>query len=127
MNAILSAAIALLGRSQRNAAEIEVERINATGGSPAAGSSWSCATPRGSRRRRRNTNALFAIVFALDGGLAGLAGGLAAPVRSLTVGMGFCFGTIGFPAFTDELIYIAMILVLVLVLRPTGLFGREVV
>ncbi len=104
-----------------------------------------------------NTNALFAIVFALGGGLAGLAGGLAAPVRSLTAGMGFSvliesfivtviggmgsiggallaaigiglirgFGTIGFPVFTDGLIYIAMILVLVL--RPTGLFGREVV
>ena len=104
-----------------------------------------------------NTNALFATVFALGGGLAGLAGGLAAPVRSLTAGMGFSvliesfivtviggmgsiggallaaigiglirgFGTIGFPIFTDGLIYLAMILILVL--RPTGLFGREVV
>ena len=104
-----------------------------------------------------NTNALFALVFALGGGLAGLAGGLAAPVRSLTSGMGFSvlidsfivtviggmgsiagallaaigiglirgFGTIGFPNFTDGLIYLAMIAILVL--RPTGLFGREVV
>ena len=104
-----------------------------------------------------NPNALFAIVFALGGGLAGLAGGLAAPVRSLTSGMGFSvliesfivtviggmgsiggallaaigiglirgFGTIGFPSFTEGLIYAAMILILVL--RPTGLFGREVV
>jgi branched-chain amino acid transport system permease protein len=104
-----------------------------------------------------NTNALFALVFALGGGLAGLAGGLAAPVRSLTSGMGFSvliesfivtviggmgsiggallaaigiglirgFGTIGFPGFTDGLIYLAMIIVLVL--RPNGLFGREVV
>ncbi len=104
-----------------------------------------------------NTQALFAIVFALGGALAGLAGGLAAPVRSLTAGMGFSvliesfivtviggmgsiagallasigiglirgFGTIGFPVFTDGLIYIAMILVLVF--RPAGLFGREIV
>ena len=104
-----------------------------------------------------NTNALFALVFALGGALAGLAGGLAAPVRSLTPGMGFSvliesfivtviggmgsiggallaavgiglirgFGTIGFPSFTDGLIYLAMIVVLVV--RPSGLFGREVV
>src|SRR6202030_4447726 len=36
-----------------------------------------------------NTTALFAIVFAVRGGLAGLAGALAAPVRSLSPGMGF--------------------------------------
>src|SRR5216684_7002004 len=36
-----------------------------------------------------NTTLLFAIVFAIGGGLAGLAGALAAPVRSLTPGMGF--------------------------------------
>lgn len=104
-----------------------------------------------------NTNALFALVFAVGGALAGMAGGLAAPVRSLTAGMGFSvliesfivtviggmgsiagallaaigiglirgFGTIGFPTFTDGLIYLAMIAILVL--RPTGLFGREVV
>jgi branched-chain amino acid transport system permease protein len=35
------------------------------------------------------------------------------------------FGTIGFPLFTDGLIYAAMILVLLL--RPSGLFGREMV
>lgn len=56
------------------------------------------------------------------GRACGRVGGACAVVDG---GMGFCFGTIGFPAFTDELIYIAMILVLVL--RPTGLFGREVV
>jgi branched-chain amino acid transport system permease protein len=104
-----------------------------------------------------NTTALFALVFALGGGLAGLAGGLAAPVRSLTPGMGFSvliesfivtviggmgsiggaliasivlgllrgFGTIGFPLFTDGLMYAAMIIILVV--RPTGLFGREVI
>ena len=104
-----------------------------------------------------NTTVLFALVFGLGGGLAGLAGALAAPVRSLSPGMGFSvliesfiitviggmgsiagallaaigigllrgFGTIGFPLFTDGLIYAAMILVLLL--RPRGLFGREMV
>ena len=103
-----------------------------------------------------NTTALFAIVFAVGGGLAGLAGALAAPVRSLSPGMGFSiliesfivtviggmgsiagalvsalligmvrgFGTIGFPSFTDGLIYIVMIAILLL--RPQGLFGRRV-
>jgi branched-chain amino acid transport system permease protein len=93
-------------------------------------------------------------VFAVGGGLAGLAGALAAPVRSLSPGMGFSiliesfivtviggmgsiagalvsalligmvrgFGTIGFPKFTDGLIYILMIAILLL--RPQGLFGR---
>ena len=102
-----------------------------------------------------NTTVLFAVVFAIGGGLAGLAGALAAPVRSLSPGMGFSiliesfivtviggmgsiagalvaalmigmvrgFGTIGFPGFTDGLIYIVMIAVLVL--RPQGLFGRR--
>jgi branched-chain amino acid transport system permease protein len=89
--------------------------------------------------------------------LAGLAGGLAAPVRSLTPGMGFSvliesfivtviggmgsiagaliaavvlglirsFGTIGFPLFTEGLMYIAMIIILVV--KPSGLFGKEIV
>jgi branched-chain amino acid transport system permease protein len=102
-----------------------------------------------------NTTLLFAIVFAIGGGLAGLAGALAAPVRSLSPGMGFSiliesfivtviggmgsiagalvaalligmvrgFGTIGFPRFTDGLIYIVMIAILLL--RPQGLFGRR--
>ncbi len=104
-----------------------------------------------------NTSALYAAVFAVGGGLAGLAGGLAAPVRSLTPGMGFSiliesfivtviggmgsiagalvaavllglirsFGTIGFPLFTDGLSYVVMIAILVT--RPAGLFGREVI
>lgn len=103
-----------------------------------------------------NTTMLFAVVFAVGGALAGLAGALAAPVRSLSPGMGFSiliesfivtviggmgsiggalvaalvigllrgFGTIGFPMFTDGLTYVAMILILVT--RPHGLFGREV-
>jgi branched-chain amino acid transport system permease protein len=103
-----------------------------------------------------NTTLLFAVVFAVGGGLAGLAGALAAPVRSLSPGMGFSiliesfivtviggmgsiggalvaalligllrgFGTIGFPMFTDGLTYVAMIIILVS--RPRGLFGREI-
>ena len=87
--------------------------------------------------------------------LGQLAGALAAPVRSLSPGMGFSiliesfivtviggmgsiagalvsalligmvrgFGTIGFPKFTDGLIYIVMIAILLL--RPQGLFGRR--
>jgi branched-chain amino acid transport system permease protein len=102
-----------------------------------------------------NTTLLFAVVFAIGGGLAGLAGALAAPVRSLSPGMGFSiliesfivtviggmgsiagalvsalliglvrgFGTIGFPGFTDGLIYIVMIVILLT--RPQGLFGRR--
>ena len=102
-----------------------------------------------------NTGIVYASVFVLGGLLAGLAGGLAAPVRSLTSGMGTSviiesfivtviggmgsvagalvgslliglvrsFGTIGFPLFTEGLMFLMMIIVLVL--KPSGLFGRE--
>ena len=95
-------------------------------------------------------------VALLSGALAGLAGALAAPVRSLTPGMGFSvliesfivtviggmgsilgalvgalliglirsFGSLGFPLFTEGLMYLFM--VIVLVSRPSGLFGKEV-
>jgi branched-chain amino acid transport system permease protein len=104
-----------------------------------------------------NRTLLYSLVFAVGGALAGLAGGLAAPVRSLTPGMGFSiliesfivtviggmgsiagaliaavlmglirsFGTIGFPLFTEGLMYIAMIIILVF--KPSGLFGKEIV
>ena len=103
-----------------------------------------------------NTGALYGAVFALGCMLAGLAGALAAPVRSLTPGMGFSvlvesfivtviggigsilgaligalllvlvrsFGSLGFPLFTEGLMYLFM--VIVLISRPTGLFGKEV-
>jgi branched-chain amino acid transport system permease protein len=102
-----------------------------------------------------NTGVVYASVFVLGGLLAGLAGGLAAPVRSLTAGMGLSvviesfivtviggmgsvagalvgslliglvrsFGSIGFPLFTDGLMFLMM--VIVLVLKPSGLFGKE--
>jgi len=103
-----------------------------------------------------NTGFLYGLVFALGGLLAGFAGALAAPVRSLTPGMGFSiliesfivtviggmgsivgafvaalalglirsFGSLGFPLFTDGLMYLFM--VVVLIARPTGLFGKEI-
>ncbi|KQT08240.1 MULTISPECIES: branched-chain amino acid ABC transporter permease [Bradyrhizobium] len=102
-----------------------------------------------------NTGLIYGGVFALGGMLAGLAGALAAPVRSLTPGMGFSvliesfivtviggmgsilgaligalllglirsFGSQGFPLFVEGLMYLFM--VIVLVSKPTGLFGKE--
>ena len=102
-----------------------------------------------------NTSALYALVFATGGLLAGFAGALAAPVRSLTPGMGFSiliesfivtviggmgsiagafvaaimiglirsFGSLGFPLFTEGLMYLFM--VVVLIAKPTGLFGEQ--
>ena len=102
-----------------------------------------------------NTSLIYAAVFAFGGVLAGLAGGLAAPVRSMSPGMGFSiliesfivtviggmgsvsgalvgalliglirsFGTIGFPLFVEGFMFLAM--VLILILRPNGLLGKE--
>jgi branched-chain amino acid transport system permease protein len=102
-----------------------------------------------------NTGYVYAGVFMLGGLLAGLAGALAAPVRSIVSGMGLSvvvesfivtviggmgsvagaligslliglvrsFGTIGFPLFTEGLMFLLM--AIVLVLKPSGLFGRE--
>jgi len=102
-----------------------------------------------------NTGYVYAGVFMLGGLLAGLAGALAAPVRSIVSGMGLSvvvesfivtviggmgsvagalvgslliglvrsFGTIGFPLFTEGLMFLLM--AVVLVLKPSGLFGKE--
>jgi branched-chain amino acid transport system permease protein len=102
-----------------------------------------------------NTVVVFGGVFALGGLLAGLAGALAVPVRSLVAGMGFSiliesfivtviggmgsmtgalvgalmiglvrsFGTIGFPLFTEGLMFLFM--TAVLIVKPSGLFGKE--
>ena len=99
-------------------------------------------------------NLSYAAVFAIGSGLAGIAGALAAPVRSLTPGMGFSiliesfivtviggmgsivgafvaaiiigmtrsFGSIGFPLFVDGVMF--LIMALVLIFKPSGLFGR---
>ncbi len=100
-------------------------------------------------------NLYYAAVFGLGSALAGAAGALAAPVRSLTPGMGFSiliesfivtviggmgsivgafvaalligftrsFGSIGFPLFVDGVMF--LIMALVLIFKPSGLFGRE--
>ncbi|HEX4986760.1 MAG TPA: branched-chain amino acid ABC transporter permease [Burkholderiales bacterium] len=102
-----------------------------------------------------NTAVVFGGVFALGGLLAGLAGALAVPVRSLVAGMGFSiliesfivtviggmgsvagalvgalliglvrsFGTIGFPLFTEGIMFLFM--TAVLIIKPSGLFGKE--
>jgi len=102
-----------------------------------------------------NTSALYVAVFALGSLLAGVAGGLAAPIRSLVPGMGVsiliesfivtviggmgsiagafvaalllgltrAFGSIGFPLFTEGVMF--LIMALILLVRPTGLFGRR--
>lgn len=102
-----------------------------------------------------NTALVFGGVFALGGLLAGLAGVLAVPVRSLVAGMGFSiliesfivtviggmgsiagalagalliglvrsFGTIGFPLFTEGLMFVLM--TVILIVKPSGLFGKE--
>jgi branched-chain amino acid transport system permease protein len=102
-----------------------------------------------------NTKLLYAGVFGFGSLLAGVAGALAAPTRTLTPGMGLsvliesfivtviggmgsipgalvaalligftrAFGAIGFPLFVDGIMFGMM--ALVLVIKPSGLFGRE--
>jgi branched-chain amino acid transport system permease protein len=102
-----------------------------------------------------NPTLVYAGVFALGSLLAGLAGALAVPVRSLVSGMGFSiliesfivtviggmgsvagalvgalliglvrsFGSIGFPMFTEGLMFLLM--TVILITKPTGLFGKE--
>ena len=59
-------------------------------------------------------------IVTVIGGMGSIAGAL---VSALLIGMVRGFGTIGFPSFTDGLIYIVMIAILLL--RPQGLFGRN--
>jgi len=102
-----------------------------------------------------NTTLLYAGVFGIGSMLAGVAGALAAPMRTLTPGMGVsiliesfivtviggmgsiagaliaalligftrAFGAIGFPLFVDGMMF--AIMALVLILKPSGLLGRE--
>ncbi len=103
-----------------------------------------------------NTGLIYGAVFAAGGLLAGLAGALAAPVRSMASGMGMSiliesfivtviggmgsiggalagslliglvrsFGSIGFPLFTEGVMFLFM--AMVLVIKPSGLFGKDV-
>ena len=107
------------------------------------------------RAAAHNPSMVSALVFAAGCLLAGLAGALAAPVRTVSPGMGFSiliesfivtviggmgsiagalvgalligmlrtFGALGFPLFNEGLMYVFM--VIVLVTRPSGLFGKE--
>ena len=45
-------------------------------------------------------------------------------VAALAIGLIRAFGSLGFPLFTDGLMYLFM--VLILIARPTGLFGKEI-
>ena len=103
-----------------------------------------------------NTTLLYAFVFGVGSLLAGTAGALAAPIRTLTPGMGLSiliesfivtviggmgsiagafvaalligltrsFGSMGFPLFVDGMMF--GIMALVLIVKPSGLFGRPV-
>jgi branched-chain amino acid transport system permease protein len=103
-----------------------------------------------------NTTLLYAFVFGVGSLLAGTAGALAAPIRTLTPGMGLsiliesfivtviggmgsiggafiaalligltrAFGSMGFPLFVDGMMF--AIMALVLIVKPSGLFGRPV-
>ena len=103
-----------------------------------------------------NTGLIYGAVFAAGGMLAGLAGALAAPVRSMAPGMGVSiliesfivtviggmgsiggalagslliglirsFGSIGFPLFTEGIMFLFM--GMVLVIKPSGLFGKDI-
>jgi branched-chain amino acid transport system permease protein len=102
-----------------------------------------------------NTNLIYAAVFAVGGGLAGLAGALAAPVRSMSPGMGFSIliesfiVTVigGMGSVSGALVGALLIglirsfgsigfplfvegimfvaMALILILRPSGLLGKE--
>jgi branched-chain amino acid transport system permease protein len=102
-----------------------------------------------------NTSLIYAAVFAFGGVLAGLAGGLAAPVRSMSPGMGFSIliesfiVTVigGMGSVSGALVGALLIglirsfgtigfplfveglmflaMVLILILRPNGLLGKE--
>ncbi len=101
-----------------------------------------------------NVPLVYTSVFALGSALAGLGGAIAAPLRSIVPEMGFAiiiesfvivviggmgnilgtflvalifglmrsFGILGFPFF--ELTFIYLLMAIVLILRPSGLFGR---
>jgi branched-chain amino acid transport system permease protein len=103
-----------------------------------------------------NNGVIYGAVFAAGGMLAGLAGALAAPVRSMAPGMGVSiliesfivtviggmgsvggalagslliglirsFGSIGFPLFTEGIMFLFM--AIVLVIKPSGLFGKGI-
>jgi branched-chain amino acid transport system permease protein len=102
-----------------------------------------------------NTNMVFAAVFAIGAALAGMAGALSAPIRSVVPGAGVSiliesfivtviggmgsiggalaaalligltrsFGSIGFPLFTEGLMFLMM--AVILLVKPSGLAGKH--
>ena len=101
-----------------------------------------------------NVGLVYTAVFAIGSALAGVGGALSGPLRSMVPGMGFAiiiesfvivviggmgnivgtfvaalifgfmrsFGILGFPFF--ELAFIFVLMTIVLIVRPTGLFGK---
>jgi branched-chain amino acid transport system permease protein len=61
-------------------------------------------------------------IVTVIGGMGSIAGAL---IAAIALGLIRSFGSIGFPTLTEELMYAFMIIILVV--RPSGLFGREVV
>ena len=49
---------------------------------------------------------------------------LGALIGALLIGLIRAFGSLGFPLFTEGMMYLFM--VIVLIAKPTGLFGKEV-
>jgi branched-chain amino acid transport system permease protein len=60
-------------------------------------------------------------IVTVIGGMGSILGAL---VGALLIGLIRSFGSLGFPLFTEGLMYLFM--VIVLVVRPAGLFGREI-
>jgi branched-chain amino acid transport system permease protein len=59
-------------------------------------------------------------IVTVIGGMGSILGAL---IGALLIGMIRSFGSLGFPLFTEGLMYLFM--VIVLVSKPTGLFGKE--
>ena len=59
-------------------------------------------------------------IVTVIGGMGSIAGAL---VGALLIGLVRSFGAIGFPLFTEGLMFVLM--VVILVLRPSGLFGKD--
>ena len=59
-------------------------------------------------------------IVTVIGGMGSVAGAL---VGALLIGLVRSFGTIGFPLFTEGLMFVFM--TIVLIVKPSGLFGKE--
>ena len=59
-------------------------------------------------------------IVTVIGGMGSVAGAL---VGALLIGLVRSFGSIGFPLFTDGLMFLFM--TVILIAKPSGLFGKE--